>query len=191
MDATRPVALLVICLLASPLLVAGGLAEEEPGASILFADQKTSGHIVLVDLVQLPASGIVAVHESSPEAGDGLGEIQGTSVLLGPGMHHSVPVSLAENVTEPVTLVAVLYEDANGNRELDRGHEDHDHEHDEDAGGDGETDPPFRDESTTVGDVAEVEPYGYERPAASSVDPLAIGSITATVALLVWAVRYR
>lgn len=173
--------------LAALALAAAGLAptatSEGPQPIVLFEDQRTSGSIVLVDLVQLPDGGFVVLHEP----GDGeLGPIAGASTLLGAGLHQSVPVTLFENVTATRTLVAAVYEDSNRNRALDVG-DGHDH-----AGHDHEgRDRVYTAGGQPIGDEARVEPYPDEVRGEERVDPLLVGALTAFASIVLWAVRYR
>lgn len=184
----RGVVLLIVCLFAAPVL-APSASGAEANAGVLFDDQHTSGSIVIVDLVQLPQGGFVGVHDqTNAEAGE-LGELAGASIVLGAGMHSNVPVTLETEVKEPRTLVAAIYQDANGNGALDQGvdhHDGHDHDH-----GDGEVDPPYRSGDRLIGDAARVEPYSMEETVPSSIDPLLSGAAAAALAVLFWAVRFR
>lgn len=173
--------------LASLAVAAAGLAPaatgEDPQPIVVFDDQRTSGSIVLVDLVQLPDGGFVVLHEA---AGGELGPIVGASTLLGAGLHESVPVTLFDNVTSPRTLVAAVYEDSNGNRALDvgDGHDHHGHTHEG-------RDRVYTDEGRPIGDEARVQPYAEAASDERRVDPLLVGALTAVAGLGLWAVRYR
>lgn len=159
---------------------------DEPEPIVLFEDQRTTGSIVLVDLVQLPDSGFLVLHKAT-EGDEGLGPVRGASTLLGAGLHQSVPVLLYQNVTASTDLVAAVYEDVNGNRVLDLGdgHEHHGHDHD------GE-DRLYTKEGRPIGDEARVEPYDTRQEAPEQgVNPLLVGALTATASLALWAVRYR
>lgn len=171
-------------------LVAGlGLAPtasaDDPEPIVLFEDQRTSGTIVLVDLVQLPAGGFAVLHQPG-EAPDELGSVAGTSTLLSAGLHQSVPVVLFQDVNASTTLIAALYEDSNRNQVLDLpdDHEHHGHTHEG-------QDQLYTDGEVPIGDEARVEPYAEPSQAGSDVDPLLVGALTAVAALALWAVRYR
>lgn len=184
MASARALARLLILL----VVASAGLAPTAAGGPapiVLFDDQRTSGSIVLVDLVQLPAGGFVVLHEPATDDQQ-LGPVAGASTLLGPGLHEAVPVVLYEDVTGPRTLVATLHEDANGNRalDLDAGHDHHGHDHEG-------QDHLYTDGERPIGDPALVEPYGEPEAGEAGVDPLLVGALTATAALLLWAVRYR
>lgn len=175
-----PLVLLVVLAAASPVATAAS-AEE---AAIVFDDQRTSGKLLLVDAVSMPESGFVAIHD--PGAGEGeFGPVVGQSILIGAGTHSFVPVVLMENVTEPRTVLAVLYQDTNGNRAFDHpdGH-GHDHDH-------ADEDSPYQVNETTIGDEAEVAPYEMETESSDGLDPLLVGTAMAAASIVLWAVRYR
>lgn len=166
-------------------LLSGVPAAAVGDPAIVFDDQRTSGRVLLVDAVRLPEPGFVAVHD--PGAGEGdLGPVVGQSIMIGAGMHNFVPVVLTENVTEPRTLIAVLYQDSNDNRAFD--HPDgHGHAHDH-AG----QDDPYRVNETTIGDEAEIAPYDLETDEGGfNLDPLLAGTVMALASIVLWAVRYR
>lgn len=177
--------LLALALVAGVGLAPTGSAADDPEPIVLFEDQRTSGTIVLVDLVQLPAGGFVVLHEPM-ENGTGLGPTAGASTLLSAGLHQHVPVVLFDDVDASRTLVAALYEDSNHNQALDLGdgHEHHGHDHEG-------QDHLYTDGDLPIGDEAHVEPHDHEQAQQTSVDPLLVGAATAVAALALWAVRYR
>lgn len=164
-------------------LSALGAAQTGPRPAILFDDQHTTGSIVIVDAVRLPDSGFVVVHDPAAAGGESLGPVLGTSVLLGPGEHTTIPVNLQREIDRPTTLIAALYQDANGNGNFDAGHGHGHHDH---AG----QDQAYRDGNLTIGDRAEVGPPP-EPNESSSVDPLVVGGALAVASVALWAVRYR
>jgi hypothetical protein len=178
----RLVCLLAVTLVTGLAAAPGAVADEGPQPLVLFEDQRTSGSIVLVDLAQMPDGGFVVMHEP---AEDGLGPVAGTSTLLGAGLHQSVPVVLYDNVTATQDLIAVLYEDSNGNQVLDLGdgHDHHTHSHEG-------QDEAYTDGERPIGDRAQVEPQSASS-APQSVNPLLVGALTAVASLVLWAVRYR
>lgn len=181
MTFARTPALAAAVLLLATAAIGPAATQEGPQPAVAFDDQRTSGRIVLVDAVRLPEGGFVAVHDPSTVSDGGLGELLGVSVLLGPGQHSDVPVTLQRNVTESEELIAALYKDANDNQAFDGGH-DHGHDH---AG----EDPTYKDGDTPIGDRAQVEPYEVETNEASSVNPLALGAALALISVLAWALR--
>lgn len=184
MHPARAAGLVVLLAVAGAGLTGTALADE-PEPIVLFEDQRTSGSIVLVDLVQLPDSGFLVLHEGT--GGPELGPVRGASTLLGAGLHESVPVLLYENMTASTSLVAAVYEDSNANRVLDLGdgHSHHGHEHQ------GE-DEVYTAEGRPIGDEARVEPYEDGQQADDEgVNPLLVGALTALASLVLWAVRYR
>lgn len=172
-----PVAILVAAAL---IPVAATAAETEP--VVMFEDQRTTGRIVLVDAVQLPEPGWVVLHEPSPD-GEGLGDFAGHSTMLSAGLHEDVPVTLSKNLSQPQTYIAVLYDDANGNKALDTS-DGHAHQHE------GE-DRVYMEDGKPIGDQAEVSLYEDTQDDVPAVNPLVVGAATALAGVLLWAVRYR
>jgi hypothetical protein len=161
-------------------------ASAQPHPAIVFDDQRTSGEVLLVDAVQLPDGGFVAVHDPSLAEGGALGPVVGASNLLGPGFHQDVPVTMGTPISEPQPLIAVLYQDTNGNQALDVGDHGHGHEHDAET-----RDAAYSAGEKTIGDDAEVRPYGESATTTDSVSPLLVGALTSLASLMLWAVRYR
>lgn len=180
MDARPALAVLLVALAGLAPVTA---AQSGPSPAIVFDDQRTSGRVVLVDAAQLPETGFVGLHDPTTAEGGALGDLVGSSNLLGPGLHRDIPATLHEPLAEPQPLIAVLYEDANGNRALDAG-DGHGHHHDG-------QDRTYSAGDKTIGDEARVGLYRSSTEATSEASPLLVGALTATAALAVWAVRYR
>lgn len=175
-------------LVALALLSLAGLpastAADGPSPAVVFDDQRTSGRIVIVDGIQLPDPGFVVVHDPPNSSDEDLGKVRGSSVHLGPGQHHNVPVTLERNLTERQTLIAVLYNDTNDNHVFDARHVDG-HRHSHDA-----KDEPYTHGDVLIGDKARVGPHPEARES-SSVDPLLVGAGLAVASVTLWAVRFR
>lgn len=90
-------------------------------AQVVFADQNTTGTSVVIESVTVPDSGFVVVHNTSllQEGSDVRASIVGVSEKLDAEQTEDVEISLAHEIEESQTLIAVVYRDTDGDGEFE------------------------------------------------------------------------
>ena len=83
-------------------------------ASVSMDVQRSGGHTITVDSVDLSEGGFIAVHDSSLFAGNVAGSVVGHSEYLEAGVHEDVTVTLSTPVNESQVLVPMAHMDTDG-----------------------------------------------------------------------------
>jgi PGF-CTERM protein len=83
-------------------------------ASVTASDQRSGGHTVTVDRVDLSEGGFVVVHDASLFAGAVEGSVLGASDYLAPGVHRNVTVTLDTPANESGVVVPMAHRDTDG-----------------------------------------------------------------------------
>lgn len=132
--------------------------ETDEEAQVVIADQNLTGSSVVVESATVPDSGFVVIHNMSMMEGESVEKsVVGVSEKLDAQQSEDIEVTLADDIDESQTLVAVVYRDSNDDGEFEFGES-------------GEViDEPYRDdEGSAVADDAFVTVPGDEDTVSAS-----------------------